>query len=372
METEERLIRVGITQGDMNGIGYEVILKTFAEEVMTDICTPVIYGSVQAAQLYQETLADMEPIALNVITAADQAEEGKVNLIDCVPSDCPIAPGQSTAEGGMAAFVSLEAAVTDLKRGIIDTLVTAPINKHNIQHDGFHFPGHTEYLEACFGENGLYHSLMILTSERLRVALVTGHVPLSAVATHVTQEAIVNKLKLFNTSLKEDFGIVRPRIAVLSLNPHTGDAGLLGEEEETVIHPAMAEAEKEGVLSFGPYAADGFFGAESYRLFDGVLAMYHDQGLSPFKALAMNEGVNFTAGLPIIRTSPDHGTAYDIAGRNCASEASFRQAVYVSIDVCRNREAYRQATAHPLRKEFVDKNGKDNVRLDLTKEEPEL
>ncbi len=372
METEERLIRVGITQGDMNGVGYEVILKTFAEEVMTDICTPVIYGSARAAQHYQETLTDTEPVPLNTITRAEKAEEGKVNLINCIAPDCPIAPGESTAEGGMAAFVALEAAVADLKRGVIDTIVTAPINKHNIQHDGFHFPGHTEYLEACFGENGLYRSLMILTSDKLRVALVTGHIPLSAVTTHVTQEAIVSKLKLFNTSLKEDFGIVRPRIAVLSLNPHTGDAGLLGMEEEAIIRPAMAEAEKEGILSFGPYASDGFFGAGTYRLFDGVLAMYHDQGLAPFKALAMDGGVNFTAGLPVVRTSPDHGTAYDIAGRNRASEASFRQAVYASIDIYRHRETYRRATAHPLRKEYVDKSGKDNVKLDLTKEEPEL
>ena len=372
---EERLIRVGITQGDMNGVGYEVILKTFAEEMMTDICTPVIYGSLKALQYYRDTLTDItEPVIPNVIARAEEAEEGRVNLINCVVADCPIAPGESTAEGGMAAFASLEAAVADLKRGVIDTLVTAPINKHNIQHDGFHFPGHTEYLEACFGENGVYRSLMILTSDRLRVALVTGHVPLASVASHLTPEAITNKLILFNTSLKEDFGIVRPRIAVLSLNPHAGDAGLLGEEEETVIRPAMAEAKKKGVLSFGPYASDGFFGSSTFQLFDGVLAMYHDQGLAPFKALVMDEGVNFTAGLPIVRTSPDHGTAYDIAGRNRASEASFRQAIYASIDIYRNREAYRQATLHPLRKEFVDKVGKDNVKLDLTQEaeEPEL
>ena len=213
---------------------------------------------------------------------------------------------------------------------------------------------------------------MILTSDKLRVALVTGHVPLSTVAAHITPEAIVNKLMLFNTSLKEDFGIIRPRIAVLSLNPHSGDAGLLGHEEETVIRPAMAEAEKEGVLSFGPYPADGFFGSNTYHQFDGVLAMYHDQGLAPFKALAMDEGVNFTAGLPVVRTSPDHGTAYDIAGRNRASEASFRHAVYTSLDVYRNRETYRQASLRPLRKEYVDKSGKDNVKLDLTKDESDL
>ena len=254
-----------------------------------------------------------------------------------------------------------------MKRGVVDVLLTAPINKHNIQNEDFHFPGHTEYLEKCFG--GLdKKALMILMKDDLRVALVTGHIPLSQVASSINVGDIVNKLRIFNQSLKQDFGIVKPRIAVLSLNPHAGDAGLLGTEEETIIIPAMQAAEKKGVMSFGPYAADGFFGSQMYDKFDGVLAMYHDQGLAPFKTLAMDDGVNYTAGLPIVRTSPAHGTAYDIAGQNVASEESFRQALYAALDIFRNRLRYQEATANPLRKQYFDRGG-DNEKLDLTKED---
>ena len=268
---------------------------------------------------------------------------------------------------GESAFKALETAVTDMKRGVVDVLLTAPINKHNIQNEDFHFPGHTEYLEKCFG--GLdKKALMILMKDDLRVALVTGHIPLSQVASSLNVGDIVNKLRIFNQSLKQDFGIVKPRIAVLSLNPHAGDAGLLGTEEETIIIPAMQEAEKKGVMSFGPYAADGFFGSQMYDKFDGVLAMYHDQGLAPFKTLAMDDGVNYTAGLPIVRTSPAHGTAYDIAGQNVASEESFRQALYAALDIFRNRLRYQEATANPLRKQYFDRGG-DNEKLDLTKDD---
>ena len=274
---------------------------------------------------------------------------------------------KSTPVAGESAFKALEAAVTDMKRGVVDVLLTAPINKHNIQNEDFHFPGHTEYLEKCFG--GLdKKALMILMKDDLRVALVTGHIPLSQVASSINVGDIVNKLRIFNQSLKQDFGIVKPRIAVLSLNPHAGDAGLLGTEEETIIIPAMQEAEKKGVMSFGPYAADGFFGSQMYDKFDGVLAMYHDQGLAPFKTLAMDDGVNYTAGLPIVRTSPAHGTAYDIAGQNVASEESFRQALYTALDIYRNRLRYQEATANPLRKQYFDRGG-DNEKLDLTKDD---
>ena len=274
---------------------------------------------------------------------------------------------KSTPVAGESAFKALEAAVTDMKRGVVDVLLTAPINKHNIQNEDFHFPGHTEYLEKCFG--GLdKKALMILMKDDLRVALVTGHIPLSQVASSINVGDIVNKLRIFNQSLKQDFGIVKPRIAVLSLNPHAGDAGLLGTEEETIIIPAMQEAEKKGVMSFGPYAADGFFGSQMYDKFDGVLAMYHDQGLAPFKTLAMDDGVNYTAGLPIVRTSPAHGTAYDIAGQNVASEESFRQALYAALDIYRNRLRYQEATANPLRKQYFDRGG-DNEKLDLTKDD---
>lgn len=290
-----------------------------------------------------------------------------MNIINCVEDETKVELSKSTPVAGESAFKALEAAVTDMKRGVVDVLLTAPINKHNIQNEDFHFPGHTEYLEKCFG--GLdKKALMILMKDDLRVALVTGHIPLSQVASSINVGDIVNKLRIFNQSLKQDFGIVKPRIAVLSLNPHAGDAGLLGTEEETIIIPAMQEAEKKGVMSFGPYAADGFFGSQMYDKFDGVLAMYHDQGLAPFKTLAMDDGVNYTAGLPIVRTSPAHGTAYDIAGQNVASEESFRQALYAALDIFRNRLRYQEATANPLRKQYFDRGG-DNEKLDLTKED---
>lgn len=363
---EERLIKVGITHGDINGIGYEVILKTLSDSRIAELCTPVIYGSSKVAAYHRKAL-DLPPVNMNIISEAEEAGQNRVNIINCVDDDVKVELAQSTAQAGDAAFRALEAAVADLKRGAIDVLLTAPINKHNIQNTDFHFPGHTEYLEECFGGVGK-KGLMILLNDRLRVALVTGHIPLAEVASAITQEGIVSKLRLFNQSLKQDFGIVKPRIAVLSLNPHAGDAGLLGKEEEEIILPAMQEAEKRGVMSFGPYAADGFFGAELYEHFDGVLAMYHDQGLAPFKTLAMDDGVNFTAGLPIVRTSPAHGTAYDIAGQNLASEQSFRQALYTALDIYRNRLSYREATANPLRKQYFDKGG-DNEKLDLTKDE---
>lgn len=363
---EERLIKVGITHGDINGIGYEVILKTLSDSRIAELCTPVIYGSSKVAAYHRKAL-DLPPVNMSIISEAEEAGQNRVNIINCVDDDVKVELAQSTALAGDAAFRALEAAVADLKRGAIDVLLTAPINKHNIQNADFHFPGHTEYLEECFGGVGK-KGLMILLNDRLRVALVTGHIPLAEVASAITQEGIVSKLRLFNQSLKQDFGIVKPRIAVLSLNPHAGDAGLLGKEEEEIIIPAMQEAEKRGVMSFGPYAADGFFGAELYERFDGVLAMYHDQGLAPFKTLAMDDGVNFTAGLPIVRTSPAHGTAYDIAGQNLASEQSFRQALYTALDIYRNRLSYREATANPLRKQYFDKGG-DNEKLDLTKDE---
>ena len=363
---EGQMIRVGITQGDINGIGYEVILKTFSDPRMVELCTPIIYGSSKIAAYHRKAL-DLPPVNLNTITRAEDAGMNRVNIINCVPDDTKVELAKSTSIAGEAAFLSLEAAVTDIKRGEVDVLLTAPINKHNIQNETFHFPGHTEYLEECFGGSER-KALMILMKDDLRVALVTGHLPLSEVASSLNVDEIVTKLRIFNHSLKQDFGIVKPRIAVLSLNPHAGDAGLLGTEEETIIKPAMEEAEKKGIMSFGPYPADGFFGSRMYDKFDGILAMYHDQGLAPFKALAMDEGVNYTAGLPVVRTSPAHGTAYDIAGKNLASEDSFRHALYVALDVYRNRLRYKEATANPLRKQYFERGG-DNVKLDLTKED---
>lgn len=361
------MIKVGITHGDINGVGYEVILKTFLDMRVADLCTPIIYGSSKIAAYHRKAL-ELPPVNMNIISRAEDAGASRLNIINCVNDEVKVELSKPTAEAGEAAFMALEAAVADMKRGVVDVLLTAPINKHSIQNDNFHFPGHTEYLEQCFG-NLEKKALMILLKDNLRVALVTGHVPLSQVASMISVDAVVEKLRIFNQSLKQDFAIVKPRIAVLSLNPHAGDAGLLGTEEETVIKPAMKEAEKKGVMSFGPYPADGFFGSRMYDKFDGVLAMYHDQGLAPFKALAMDDGVNYTAGLPIVRTSPAHGTAYDIAGKNMASEESFRQALYVALDIYRNRARYKEATANPLRKQYFEKGG-DNEKLDLTKEEP--
>lgn len=366
---EDKMIRVGITHGDINGIGYEVILKTFSDQRMTELCVPIIYGSSKVAAYHRKAL-DLPAVNINVVSRAEEAGLNRVNIINCVEDDIKVELTQSTPVAGRAAYKALEAAVADLKSGAIDVLVTAPINKHNIQNAQFHFPGHTEYLEQTLGDG--QKALMILMTDTLRVALVTGHIPVSQVPSQITVENIVTKLQVFNQSLKQDFTIIKPQIAVLALNPHAGDNGVIGNEEAEIIKPAMEEAERLGVMSFGPFPADGFFGSKMYEDFDGVLAMYHDQGLAPFKALAMEEGVNYTAGLPFVRTSPAHGTAYNIAGQNLASESSFRQAVYTALDVYRSRQSYREATAHPLRKQYFDK-GSDNVKLDLTKdEEPEL
>ena len=366
---ENKLIKVGISQGDTNGIGYEVILKTFSDPRILELCTPVLYGSQKIVSFYNKILETTEITLtdIHIIHDAQRAVHGKLNLIHCVNDFTQVEPGQSTEAGGKAAFLSLEASTSDLKRGIIDALLTAPINKQNIQNEDFKFPGHTEYLEKKFG-NYNQKSLMILLNDNIRVALVTGHIPLSEVKQHLTTAGIIEKIKIFNKSLHEDFGIMRPRIAVLSLNPHSGDSGLIGDEEDSIIKPAIEEVDKNGILAFGPYAADGFFGAQTYRSFDGILAMYHDQGLAPFKALAMDNGVNFTAGLSIVRTSPAHGTAYDIAGKNIASESSFRQALYTLIDTYRNRIRHRTATENPLQKQYVDRSG-DKEKLDLTKDE---
>ncbi len=365
--SEKQKIRVGITQGDINGVGYEVILKALEDERMLEICTPVIYGSAKIAGYYKKSsLAN--PIQLNQISKASEARDGQNNIINVIGEEVKVEPGIASQEAGNAAFVALERAVTDLRAGDIDVLVTAPIDKHTIQSDTFRFPGHTEYLQASLADNS-EKALMILNdpATSLRVALVTGHIPISKVPEAVTKDAVVERLKDFDQSLRRDFGINRPRIAVLSLNPHAGEEGLLGSEEKEVIEPAIAECQIDKINCFGPYACDGFFGTGQFTKFDGVLAMYHDQGLAPFKTIAMNTGVNFTAGLPYVRTSPDHGTAYDIAGRGIANADSMRQAIFEAIDIFRNRAVYDKAHANPLRKQYIEKNKSDNVVLDLTK-----
>ncbi|MBD5180734.1 MAG: 4-hydroxythreonine-4-phosphate dehydrogenase PdxA [Bacteroidales bacterium] len=358
-------IKVGITHGDMNGVGYEVILKALEDNRILELCTPIIYGQSTIAEAYGK-MEDIPAVPFNVIDNPSDAREDANNIINVMDESPALKPGTSTPQAGEAAFIALERAVADLKKGEIDVLVTAPINKHNIQSADFHFPGHTEYLQHCSGSRDV-EALMILFNDRLRIALVTTHLPIAEIAQAITVDCICSKLKIFYESLEKDFGLSHPRIAVLALNPHAGDGGVIGKEEEEVIIPAIQKAQKEGINCFGPYAADGFFGAEQYRAFDGVLAMYHDQGLAPFKTLAMDNGVNFTAGLSFVRTSPDHGTGYDIAGKGVASEASMREAIYAAIDIFRNRMRHFQSHRNPLRRQYFDKS-KDNVVLDLTKD----
>lgn len=362
------LIKVGITHGDVNGIGYEILLKAFSDARLLELFQPVIYGSSKSASYHRKVL-DNNSVNFHIINRAEEAQEGRVNLVNCVKEETRIDLGAVSAEAGESSFIALDAATNDLLNNKIDLLVTLPINKDSIQSERFNFPGHTEFLEERFAHEG-DKALMIMATESLRVALVTSHIPLSEVPSKITKELILEKLRTLDHCLKRDFRIENPRIAVLGLNPHAGENGLLGKEEIEVIAPAVKEAQDEWILCAGPYAPDGFFGTGRFKDFDAILAMYHDQGLIPFKTLAMDMGVNYTAGLPIVRTSPDHGTAFDIAGKNEASDESFRQAIYMAIDIFRNRLAYDEARKNPLKKMFFDR-GKDDEKLDLTKEEEE-
>lgn len=348
---DNKIIRVAITHGDTNGIGYEVILKAFEEPAMLELCTPIIYGSPKAAAYHRKMLG-LET-NFSIISKAEDAQDGRINMLTTFDEEVKIDMGEPTKEAGEAALKALDRAMTDYRAGLYNVLVTAPINKNTIQSDMFRFCGHTEYIEHCLGEGS--KALMILMNDTLRVALVTTHLPIKDVAQAITKEAIMEKARIFHNTLKRDLRIANPRIAVLALNPHAGDDGLVGTEEKDIIRPAIEELETEGIQAFGPYAADGFFGSGMYTSFDGVLAMYHDQGLAPFKALAAENGVNYTAGLPVIRTSPDHGTAYNIAGEGIADESSFRQAVYAAIDIYRNRKNYDEPLANPLPKLYHEK-----------------
>ena len=321
---EDKLIRVAITHGDTNGIGYEVILKTFADPEMFELCIPIVYGSPKVASYHKKLLGLQTNFS--IIDKAEEAKPGRLNIIATFPEEVKIEMGVSSKEAGEAALKALDRAMTDYRSDLYDVLVTAPINKNNIQSNMFKFHGHTEYIEHCLGEGK--QALMILMNGPLRVALVTTHLPIKEVAQAITKEGIVAKAKILHESLRRDFRVSCPRIAVLALNPHAGDEGLIGTEENDIIIPAINELEEAGIQAFGPYPADGFFGSGAYTNFDAVLAMYHDQGLAPFKALAVEEGVNFTAGLPVVRTSPDHGTAYDIAGLCQADPTSFRHAIF--------------------------------------------
>lgn len=342
-------IIVGITQGDSNGIGYEVIIKALADPRILEQFTPVIYGSSKLFGFYRKTIPEVEQMDTNAINSATEAHPKRINIVNCLPDNTFAEPGQATAESAKSAIKSLEVAIKELKEGKIDVLVTGPINKKAMSNEGFGFPGHTEFIQNYFGAKDV---AMLMVSHRLKLAVVTGHIPLKEVPSQITEEKILSKLRLLNESLKQDFVVDQPRIAVLSLNPHSGDGGLLGSEEQEIIIPAIKKATEEGILAFGPFSPDGYFGLSHYENFDATLAMYHDQGLSPFKALSFEDGVNYTAGLPVIRTSPDHGTAFEMAGRDEADPRSMRAAIFTAIDIFRNRQSWKdlQASRMPERK----------------------
>lgn len=347
---EKKTILAGISHGDINGIGYEVIIKALSDPMINDICTPIVYGSPKVAAYHRKAL-NISNFSFNNIRIPEEAHLKRANMINCLDDNIRVELGKSTQQGGEAALISLENAVTDLLKGKIHVLITAPIDKHNIQSKDFQFTGHTDYLKA---KAGVEEVLMFMISESVKIGVATDHVPLRKVPGMITAELLLRKLRLMNQSLILDFGIRKPRIAVLGLNPHAGDNSLLGTEEAEIIAPAVLQSQKEGILVFGPFPADGFFGAGSFSKFDGILAMYHDQGLAPFKALSFDSGVNFTAGLPFVRTSPVHGTAFDIAGKGEASENSFRQAIYLACDIYRNRQMHAELTSNPLRHQNIE------------------
>ena len=344
MEKEEK-IKIGISIGDLNGIGGELIVKTFEDNRMLEFCTPIVYASVKTvAFLKRHYKSNFE---FNKVQKASQAVNSKVNVVSVWHEDVKINFGEEDQIVGGYAIKSLQAAVEDLKNDQIDVLVTAPINKHNIQSEAFKFPGHTDYLaQELQGD-----SLMFMVSEDLKVGLLTDHVPVSEVSSHITPELIEKKISIIYNSLIQDFGIRMPRIAVLGINPHTGDNGVIGTEDDTVLRPTLETIKKTGKLVYGPYSADSFFGSKNYKNFDAIVATYHDQGLIPFKTIAFGNGVNFTAGLDKVRTSPDHGTAYEIAGKGQADISSFKEAIFSGISIFRNRKMNDTLTSNPLRKQ---------------------
>ncbi len=330
---------IGITVGDLNGIGAETIIKSLSDNRLLKIMTPVVYGSTKVLSYYRKVMG-LEPFNHHPVNNNFEVHTKKINVKNCWQDTVEINPGEITNDGGKYAFIALEAATQDLKEGKIQALVTAPINKKNIQSDKFNFVGHTEYLNEKFNEDQK-DCLMLLISEQLKVGVVTSHIPLAAVKKNLSKQKIIDKLLILNHSLKKDFGTIKPKIAVLGLNPHAGEDGLIGNEEKEIIIPALEEVKKQGKLVFGPFPADGFFGKMEYQKYDAVLAMYHDQGLIPFKTIAFEEGVNFTSGLPVVRTSPDHGTAYGIAGKNKASGASMTQAIFQAVDILKSRKEFK-------------------------------
>lgn len=349
-------VKIGISHGDFNGVGYEIIIKTFVDQRMMEMCTPIVYGSSKIASYHRKAI-NINDFSFNLIKKADLANTKRPNIINIYNQEAKIELGKCTELAGELSFLALEAVTEDLKNGKIDVLVTAPINKKNIQSKEFNFPGHTEYLARKFDSN---EYLMLMVSDTVRIGVITGHVPVKEVSSHLSVDLILKKMRIMNQSLIKDFGIRRPKIAVLGLNPHAGDDGVIGKEENEIINTAIKRAFNENILAFGPFPADGFFGSSRFTEFDGILAMYHDQGMIPFKIISFDKGVNFTAGLPFIRTSPAHGTAYDIAGKNIASPVSFREAVYLACDIYKNRSQHKEISNNPLKTAVFKENSDDN------------
>ena len=351
-QSKSKKIRIGISVGDINGIGLEVIMKAFSDNRIFDLCTPVVYASVNYVIAYQKEIG-MKNFSFNFVKPNSKIISNRANLINCWEENVELTLGKETSEGGIYALKSLSAAVDALKKGDVDVLVTAPVNKHNIQSDEFNFPGHTEYLVNKFnGEN----ALMFMVADSLRIGVVTGHIPIASVASSINKEKILKKIDQIERTLKSDFNIRKPKIAVLGLNPHSGDKGVIGKEDDAIILPAVEKAFDSGKLVYGPYSADSFFASDFFYQFDAVLAMYHDQGLIPFKNMSFNRGVNFTAGISVVRTSPDHGTAYDLAGKNEAKESSFREAVYLACNIYKNRLEFLKLNENPLEITTISKN----------------
>lgn len=339
-------IRLAITHGDINGVGYEVILKTFSDSRMYEHCTPILYGSTKVASYHKKLLGQQhQEMAFSAILDANQHKDRKFNVVNLTNDEVKIDIGKSTEIAGDLSRKALDRAVEDLKKGEVDVVVTAPINKKNIQSGEFDFPGHTEYFSQQFGAE----SLMMMVCDKIRIGIMTNHLALKDVPAAITRENLLKKLHIMHDSLKRDFGIPMPKIAVLAIDPHAGDKGVIGDQDTLVVKPALDEAMEQGILAYGPYPSDGFFGSSEFSKFDGVLALYHDQGLIPFKLMSFTDGVNFTAGLPIVRTSPAHGTGYDIAGKDKASEQSFRAAVFLACKIYQNRKEYDELTKDPLK-----------------------
>jgi 4-hydroxythreonine-4-phosphate dehydrogenase len=362
-------IKIGISQGDFNGIGYEVLLNCFSDSRMMDNCTPILYGSSKILSYFKK-MDNLPNFSFVNIHSPEQAEKGKFNILNIIQEEVKIEVGHQTEIAGQLAAHSLDLACQDIMKGEFEALVTNPINKKNIQSPTFNFSGHTEYLTKMFGAK---ESLMIMACDQIKIGVMTNHLPLKEVPAILSKDLILRKLKVFNESLKRDFGIAMPKIAVLALNPHAGDQGVNGDEEEKIIAPAIKEAFDNNILAFGPFSSDGFFGGGDFRNYDGTLALYHDQGLIPFKLMSFDSGVNFTAGLPYVRTSPAHGTAYHIAGKNTASCESFRNAVFMAIDICRNRKEYDALTSDTLKISRKDNIVDEDITKELQKEdEPTL